>query len=332
MKKSENQKLISIVVPVYNVEKYLVRCVSTLIKQTYVNIEIILVDDGSTDKSGELCDELGKKDSRIIVLHKKNGGLSSARNAGLKVAKGDYIGFVDSDDWVTLDMYQYCVDLLEKTQADAVQIDYLMARKEDDVLDVKKENVESYHGKDILQYYMYTSTVTGSYSVWRCLFTRRILDGILFREGKINEDIDYRYKALAQCSTFTVSNQIKYFYFQDDVSLSKGGLKQRDFDLYDAAEELYKLTSVEEYGSIRKLGKVKKSRTAFSLLCKIAYYGVADTSIDKRKIVTQLTKEHRKNILTLLVSPMKISRKILAVMLFMSYRMTECVVHICRKL
>ena len=99
--------LISIIVPVYNVEKYLVKCLESIINQTYKYLEIILIDDGSTDGSGRICDEYAKKDNRIKVSHKGNGGLSSARNVGLDMSAGQYIAFVDSDDWLELDMYEY---------------------------------------------------------------------------------------------------------------------------------------------------------------------------------------------------------------------------------
>ncbi len=98
--------LISVIVPVYNVEKYMERCVDSILRQTYTNIEIILVDDGSTDASSRLCDEYAARDGRIKVVHKENGGLSDARDAGLAVAEGDYIGYVDSDDWIEPDMYE----------------------------------------------------------------------------------------------------------------------------------------------------------------------------------------------------------------------------------
>lgn len=99
-------ELISIVIPVYNVEKYIDKCLETIVKQTYQHLEIILVDDGSTDLSGEKCDLWKKKDSRIIVIHKENGGLSSARNAGINIATGDYISFIDSDDFIDLTMIE----------------------------------------------------------------------------------------------------------------------------------------------------------------------------------------------------------------------------------
>ena len=112
------EELISIIVPVYNVEKYLEKCVDSIINQTYKNIEIILVDDGSKDNSGKICDIIKEKDERIKVIHKQNGGLSDARNAGLKIAKGTYIGFVDSDDYIAEDMYQTLYSLSKEKNAD----------------------------------------------------------------------------------------------------------------------------------------------------------------------------------------------------------------------
>ena len=110
--------LISIIIPVYNVEKYLAKCVESVINQTYKKIQIILIDDGSTDNSGKICDDFKLKDNRIEVIHKKNGGLSDARNAGLKIVKGDYIGFIDSDDYIEKDMYETLLCLLIENNAD----------------------------------------------------------------------------------------------------------------------------------------------------------------------------------------------------------------------
>ena len=120
-------KLLTIVVPSYNVEKYLNRCVDSVLKQTYKNLEIILVDDGSTDCSGKICDSIKEKDCRVNVIHKQNGGLSSARNAGLDVATGDFIGFIDSDDWVTEDMYEYLLGLFNKYEVEIVSCSYILA-------------------------------------------------------------------------------------------------------------------------------------------------------------------------------------------------------------
>lgn len=109
---------ISIIVPVYKVEPYLRKCVDSILAQTFTDFEVILVDDGSPDNSGKICDEYASKDSRVRVIHKKNGGLSSARNAGIDVARGKYLGFVDSDDYIEKDMYELLYDNIVKEQAD----------------------------------------------------------------------------------------------------------------------------------------------------------------------------------------------------------------------
>ena len=133
--------LISIIVPVYKVEKYLQECVTSIQNQTYRNLEIILVDDGSPDKSGKLCNEYAKRDSRIKVIHKVNGGLSSARNAGLKIAKGEYIGFVDSDDYIRKNMYEKLLDacIQNKTEIAACNYNYVINGNE------KKDNSKKSH-------------------------------------------------------------------------------------------------------------------------------------------------------------------------------------------
>ena len=323
--------LISIIVPIYNVEKYLDRCLKSLLCQTYSAIEIILVDDGSPDNCPTMCDEYAEKYQNIVVIHKPNGGLSSARNAGVAKAKGDYIAFVDSDDWVSEDAYEYAMGLMIKHNADCVQFNYKMVS---DLQTPKqpKEEVVIFHEKDILQYYLDSSTRTGSYSVWKCLFHRNLVESIRFREGRINEDIDYKYKVLNSCHCLAVSNQYKYFYFQSGDTLSTGGMKKRDFDLYEAADELCLLTEREDYGKIRFLGRVKKARTPFSLLCKIAFYGVHDDSIDKKALTRQLCKEHRKNVGILLRAPMPISRKFLTIGFAVSYSLTKAVIDVAKVL
>ena len=124
---------ISIIVPVYKVEKYLDKCVNSIVGQTYKNLEIILVDDGSPDNCPAMCDEWAQKDSRIKVIHKKNGGLSSARNAGLDACTGDYIGFVDSDDWIEPDMYEYLLNIGMKNNADVSRCEFVIEAENSDI-------------------------------------------------------------------------------------------------------------------------------------------------------------------------------------------------------
>jgi glycosyltransferase involved in cell wall biosynthesis len=326
-----NLPFISVIIPVYNQEKYLARCIDSVINQTYKNLEIILVDDGSLDSSSSICDDYALKDCRVRVRHQMNGGLSVARNVGIAMATSEYIGFIDSDDWVAHDMYDYCMNLMDISNADVVQVNYCTVSNEETVIQSQKEKKEILKNEEILQYYMITTTITGSYSVCRCLFKKSLLSNIKFRTGKINEDIDFKYKVLANCSIMVVSNLIKYFYFQSGNSISSGALKYKDFELYEAAEELYKLTASNNSAIVRKLGEVKKARTAFSLLCKIAFYGISDKLINKQKIVKQLTDEHRNNLRILINSPISFSRKILAVLFAIDFRVTEMLVHIAKR-
>ena len=322
---------VSIIIPVYKVEEYLIRCVESVTKQTYSNIEVILVDDGSPDRCPELCDELALKDTRIVVVHKPNGGLSTARNAGLDVAKGDFICFVDSDDWIRNDAIEYSVKHAQRHSADLVETGIFCTS--DYLVEVPvTEKVEVIKGRDILQDYMVSTTKGAGYSVCKCMFSSKLLKDLRFRVGYNNEDIDFKYKALCRCETIVKSNRIHYFYFQGNESITTGGFRRKDYDLDIASNILADLTKEETYGDISFLGKVKVARCAFSHLCKIAFFGVTDKSIDKKSEVKNLTAEHRKNVGILLKSPMAFSRKILVVMFAINYKMTEMAIHLAQKL
>lgn len=327
-------KKITVVIPVYNVERYLRRCVDSVLNQTYGNLEIVLVDDGSKDESSAICDEYTKRDRRVKAIHKTNGGLSSARNAALDSSlTGDYITFVDSDDWIEKDTYEYCAKLLEQYKADCVQFEINLTNSPDRKVINPTEEINVLSNKDVLQYFMLRSTKrSGGYSMCGGVFHRNLFEGLRFREGKINEDIDYKYRLLERCKKMVVTNQKKYNYFQQEESISAGGLRQRDFQLREAADLLCELSSSETYGTIAFLGQVKKARTAFSLLSKIAYFGIADSTIEKKTIVAELTKEHRNNLRILLKAPLPLSRKVLAAMFAISYPMTESLIHLAKKL
>lgn len=317
--------LISIIVPVYNMEMYLSRCVDSLLAQTYPNIEIILVNDGSTDSSWEICQEYEKTQSSVRAFSKPNGGLSSARNFGLNSVRGEYVGFVDSDDWVADDMYEYMYDIMREYDSDAVQVKAKQCSyyNPDEILPPPNVKIHLFESRDkILDYYL-TSTPkgTGGYAVWMCLFRKEIACKYRFREGKIYEDIDYKYKVLSECNKFVISNKICYFYFQAQGSISFGRLKYKDLQLYEAADELYRLTENEEYGNIKQYAIVKRARTPFSLLCRIAYCGI-DPEIRDAELTKRLIKEHRQNYIMLLKAPIPLSRKILAASFAINFKVT----------
>ncbi len=196
------EKLISVIVPIFKVEKYLKRCVDSILAQKYQNLEIILVDDGSPDKCPQMCDEFAKIDSRIKVIHKQNGGLSSARNAGLEVAKGELVGFVDSDDFVEPEMYCELVKKQQRTDADLVYCKYFYDYEEaNETIAVDETSLNSLcEERDISHFYYRATTnnvkggkvvIDGAVMgfVWRILFKREAIGESKFIEGvKFMED------------------------------------------------------------------------------------------------------------------------------------------------
>lgn len=223
-------KEISIIIPVYNAEKYIDKCIESLINQKFKNLEIIIVNDGSTDKSLEICRKYERIDSRIIVINKDNGGVSSARNIGLEVASGEYIGFVDPDDWVEEDMYYNMYNTLKSTSADVVICNYYEEnrRKTKEVRlsgtkSILKEN-------DIIQYIVSPmiatedlnngrSTLMGS--VCRLLIKHSIIidNNIRFKDYiPLMEDLIFSINIFLKSHIISIDNSISYHYRQNSVS------------------------------------------------------------------------------------------------------------------
>jgi glycosyltransferase involved in cell wall biosynthesis len=209
--------LISVIVPVYKVEKYLEKCIESIIKQTYTNLQIILVDDGSPDNCGKICDEYAKKDSRIEVIHKINGGLSDARNVGINRANGRYIGFVDSDDYIKEDMYEKLINLIKEYDAD-ISICNLY-----DVIDGKeyvrnKDNgIHEYSRIDILKEILLDKNIQ-SYA-WNKLYKKELFDEIKYPIGKKYEDIGTTFYLFEKCNKIVVTSEPEYYYLKRADSL-----------------------------------------------------------------------------------------------------------------
>ena len=211
------QKLISVIVPVYNVEKYLEKCVKSIIGQTYKNLEIILVDDGSTDSSGKMCDEISKTDDRIKVIHKKNGGLSDARNAALKIAKGDYFGFVDSDDYIATDMFETLCNLLENNNSDISIVSYYEIYN-DKLIGVRdSKDLVNFNKLDAMKELLMDSRIQ-SYA-WNKLFKRDLFNGLEFPTGKNFEDIATTLLLFEKANKVTLLEEPKYYYLRRDDSI-----------------------------------------------------------------------------------------------------------------
>lgn len=221
---------ISIIVAVYNIAEYLPRCMESLCSQTYENLEIILVDDGSSDESGRICDNYAKQDNRIIVIHKKNGGLSDARNAGLEAAAGDYIGFVDGDDWIEPDMYRAMLASCMENEAEIAICRYRQigegaeqSEGTNRVVPLTREQALEIYICGHEQYIIYNS-------VWSKLFQRELISDISFPVGKKSEDIMFTTKTFCRAKKLVYLDTPYYNYVLDrEDSIMNKGLAERRF-------------------------------------------------------------------------------------------------------
>ena len=211
--------LVSIIIPVYNVEKYLKRCFQSVSAQTYKNIEIIIVDDGSTDSSGTLCDEFAQAESRAIVIHKENGGLSSARNVGMSVAKGEYVTFLDSDDFLSIGFIEKSLSLCERFSADVSILDmaYISELSNDETSSGLEEKVEILSPEEAIKASLYQK-------IFSCcapgkMYKKTVLKGIVFPINKLSEDLAVCHLIINNANSVVHSNQIGYYYRQQQNSI-----------------------------------------------------------------------------------------------------------------
>lgn len=226
----QNEKLISVIITAFNIEEYLPRCMDSLLKQTYPNMELILVDDGSSDRTPQICDDYAEKHEGIQVIHRPNGGPSAARNAGLKAAHGDYIGYVDGDDWVEPDMYEKMLAALLEKDAQVAICTYRQVGKGAEeihptgkVVELTKEETLEIYICGHEQYHIY-------HSVWSKLFNRKLIEGIEFPEGRKSEDIMYTTWALTRASKCVFLDTPYYNYMMDrESSIMNTKLHERRF-------------------------------------------------------------------------------------------------------
>ena len=231
----ERLPLISVIVPVYKVEPYLDRCVQSIVNQTYTNLEIILVDDGSPDNCGAMCDAWAAKDSRIRVIHKKNGGLSDARNAGMSMATGTYMGFVDSDDYISEDMYQLLYGRMLADGSDMAACGVEMVyecgspsrplTKAGECVLMREEAIKESISESWLKQ-----------PVWYKLYKTELIRDILFPVGKYHEDVFWSYQAAAKAKKVSVFDTPCYFYTQRSGSIMSDSYSLKRLDSLVAKE------------------------------------------------------------------------------------------------
>jgi glycosyltransferase involved in cell wall biosynthesis len=234
--------LISIIIPVYNVEKHLNQCVSSVVNQTYKDIEIILVNDGSSDNSPRICDEWAEKDSRIRVIHKNNGGVSSARNTGLKVAKGDYIGFIDSDDYIDKNMYEKLLSCFND-EGIGIASCGVFYDKEGNISPYNKSWMVS--TKKVITYNEFPFLLLPTkvnFTIWSKLYKRELLEGLKFREGLLNEDslfiFDLSFNLEKKKQNMVEIPYVGYYYRCTPGGITQNKIKPLEIDVIENYESM----------------------------------------------------------------------------------------------
>ena len=267
------QDRISIIVPVYNVENYLSKCIDSIVNQTYDNLEIVLVDDGSTDKSKAICDKYAMQDKRIILLHGINQGLSAARNKGICLASGKYIGFVDGDDYIDPEMYDLLYNYLIKYGADIAMCGYRQIDAETNILnEYKSSDCPNVLEKDMIisasQLFEYEEKSI-NVSVWNKLYKSSLFDRIRFPEGKIYEDIYTTHLLLHEADKLVICPHIKYNYLKRNDSISRKQVSVSIFELFEATTLRYDFIS-RMYPQYERLARKQYLHMLLHVLVKIA--------------------------------------------------------------
>lgn len=264
----EQDILLSIIVPVYNIEDCLERCVNSIRQQTYRNLELLLVDDGSTDKSGALCERLAAEDDRIRVFHKENGGSSSARNLGIREARGAYLGFVDSDDWIDPKMYERLLEAVQKYQVEIAQA----SRDEIDEQGMRRPDVCT-PPKEILlcpaeDFLRELLLHRGDSSFCTKLVKRELFEGRQFPEGKLNEDFYLLVEMLPDVKEICILPQQMYHVFyrvgSNTRKKDKNDFSRVFMDIVDNADFVEELTA-------RKYPQLKAEAVRFGLYQRLDY-------------------------------------------------------------
>lgn len=285
---------LSIIVPIYNVERYLERCIISILNQTYINFELILVNDGSTDNSKDICEKYLSIDNRIKLINKKNGGLSSARNTGIELAIGEYIAFVDSDDYINKYMYEVLITTLKKDKSDMVICGYNKVDQNEanfqeinnyiDVNNVLASKISKVEALDKL-------LIEGEKFVvpWNKIYKRKLFNELRYKNGKIYEDEFLAHRVLYKCNKVSVINEKLYFYIQRDGSIINSKFTTKRFDKVYALKE--RIDFLKEKNLLELKEKAEKSFVDYFIWNYfVAYQRLENVNSDLIKLKNEFNK------------------------------------------
>ena len=286
--------MISVIVPIYNVEQYLDKCIDSIIKQTYTDLEIILVDDGSPDHCASICDHYAKKDHRIVVIHKQNGGLSDARNAGISVAKGDYIGFVDADDYIHPQMYEILYQNLVETEADISVCEFACVQENSNINGVEEDLSlfrEVITKDSIMELLEYMNTIT--VVAWNKLYCSRLFENIRYPYAKVHEDEFVIHHILHECQKVVYSKAKLYFYLQRKEGITGQIRWKHVADGFEAYIDRIHFLKENDYSSMEVLSVIQMLNYIIKYYDKIAKVKQAKGLVKKFRVMFKMYYKDR---------------------------------------
>lgn len=291
--------LVSVIIPVYNVEKYLNKCIESVVQQTYENLEVILVDDGSTDNSGNLCDEWSQKDSRIKVIHKENGGLSSARNKGNSVSSGDYIFYLDSDDYISKECIGILVQMCNEhnSQISITKMMYVTENTNQEVETQEMVITRLLNSEEAIEASLYQELF--SCCAPAKLYKREIIEDVEFPVGRLSEDLATCHLFLNKAKKITFTNSVGYYYRQHVDSIMHVFNPKR-IDALEWSNKIEKFCE-KEYPNILTAAKCRTFNVSIHLLLDLPnsgeihdlYFDVIWSEIKRTRITTLLSRKVR---------------------------------------
>ena len=316
---------ISVIVPVYKVEKYLDRCVQSILDSTFEDFELILIDDGSPDKCPELCELLAKNDKRIKVIHQQNMGLSAARNTGIKMSHGKYITFVDSDDWISKNLFSILIKIIKKYNADIAMCNMKRVKEKVGNNDKKKEKVTIYTKDEFLKIILRIKENRCVHYACGKLYKREVLRKEHFPVGLLNEDVEGTFKAVLNSNIIVETNRVGYYYFFNNESITGKIFGENFLNLTTVWNRILEIAKKEAPEYLEYVDYNLK-RTDFTILCDMIIYGNKKTDVKYKNERNILLNRLKKNRIYLLRSPMQRFRKILMLLICWNYEVIKNII------
>lgn len=315
------EDLVSVIVPVYNTERYLQRCVDSIINQTYKNLELILVDDGSPDNAPAICDDYKNRYLNIKVIHKANGGLSSARNAGLRSCKGKFISFVDSDDYIDREMISRLYFETMKYNADVAMVKYMETSSDTVVENITVEKPIVYHNDEIKKAFL-TLKID---SVCVGLYRKEIIKNIDFIEGKTSEDIPFNFSIFNIIKTFVYIPEARYYYYYNPNSISNGCIDVNKLNYLYFRKEISEYYIKNYNKELSDMANALYVRAAMGLMFRMALYGYSK-ELNENELIALFTNVYKKYSLCYYKEKtIPFSRKFMAIVIFNMYSVVRMV-------